>query len=104
LRLLEADPIFASMGLGDLVGTGDPDEVLDQLPAIFRKLSSGHKIVLLTITKLVETVEEKSLVLLDEPEAHLHLRVKLLVCVHNFPLCHRAKRVGPPPKQDDDPD
>ncbi len=39
---------------------------------IFNKLSSGHKIVLLTITKLVETLEEKSLVLLDEPEAYLH--------------------------------
>ena len=39
---------------------------------LFRKLSSGHKIVLLSITKLVEKVEEKSLVLIDEPEAHLH--------------------------------
>jgi predicted ATP-dependent endonuclease of OLD family len=28
--------------------------------------------VLLTITRLVETVAEQSLVLLDEPEAHLH--------------------------------
>jgi ABC-type multidrug transport system ATPase subunit len=36
------------------------------------RLSSGHKIVLLTITRLVETVVERSLVLLDEPEAHLH--------------------------------
>lgn len=69
LRLLEADPIFASIGLGDLVEYG---EALDDLPIIFRRLSSGHKIVLLTIAKLVETVEEKSLVLLDEPEAHLH--------------------------------
>ena len=35
-------------------------------------MSSGHALVLLTITKLVETVEEKTLVLLDEPESHLH--------------------------------
>lgn len=35
-------------------------------------LSSGHAIVLLTITKLVATVEEKTIVLLDEPESHLH--------------------------------
>jgi predicted ATPase len=35
-------------------------------------MSSGHAIVLLTITKLVATVEEKTLVLLDEPESHLH--------------------------------
>lgn len=40
--------------------------------SLFGKLSSGHKIVLLTITRLVETVEERTLVLLDEPEAHLH--------------------------------
>lgn len=39
---------------------------------IFSGLSSGHAIVLLTITRLVETVAEESLVLLDEPEAHLH--------------------------------
>lgn len=38
----------------------------------FSLLSSGHKIVLLTLTRLVETVEERTLVLIDEPEAHLH--------------------------------
>ncbi|MBA5605378.1 AAA family ATPase [Duganella sp. FT3S] len=36
------------------------------------RMSSGHAIVLLTITRLVATVEEKTLVLLDEPESHLH--------------------------------
>ncbi|RUO32424.1 AAA family ATPase [Aliidiomarina soli] len=36
------------------------------------QMSSGHAIVFLTITKLVATVEEKTLVLLDEPESHLH--------------------------------
>jgi predicted ATP-dependent endonuclease of OLD family len=40
--------------------------------SLFNKLSSGHKVVLLTTTRLVETVEERTLVLLDEPEAHLH--------------------------------
>ncbi|WP_406390100.1 ATP-binding protein [Streptomyces sp. NBC_00882] len=43
-----------------------------QAREIFSGLSSGHAIVLLTITRLVETVAEQSLVLLDEPEAHLH--------------------------------
>lgn len=37
-----------------------------------RRMSSGHAIVLFTITRLVDTVGEKSLVLLDEPEGHLH--------------------------------
>jgi predicted ATP-dependent endonuclease of OLD family len=35
-------------------------------------MSSGHVVVLLTITKLVSRVEEKTLVLFDEPESHLH--------------------------------
>lgn len=73
LRLLEADPIFADTGIGDLVASEDDiDDALEQIAATYKGLSSGHKIVLLTITRLVETVEEKSLVLLDEPEAHLH--------------------------------
>ncbi|PQJ30077.1 AAA family ATPase, partial [Rubritalea profundi] len=38
----------------------------------FKKLSSGHQIILLTLTALVEHTEEKTLVLLDEPEGHLH--------------------------------
>jgi ABC-type transport system involved in cytochrome c biogenesis ATPase subunit len=38
----------------------------------FAQLSSGHKIVLLTIARLVEYVSDRSLVLIDEPETHLH--------------------------------
>ncbi len=72
LTLLESDPIFASLGLVSMLDDEAPEEFLDCLPDVFRRLSSGHKIVLLTITRLVETVAEKSLVLLDEPEAHLH--------------------------------
>ncbi|WP_393970423.1 AAA family ATPase [Kluyvera intermedia] len=37
-----------------------------------KRMSSGHAIVLFTLTRLVDTVGEKSLVLLDEPEVHLH--------------------------------
>ncbi|MFB8235584.1 AAA family ATPase [Kitasatospora purpeofusca] len=39
---------------------------------LFRTLSSGHKVVLLTITRLVELVGERTLVIIDEPETHLH--------------------------------
>lgn len=78
LRLLESDPIFASSGIADLVDGDDYaikenlESTLEDLGGIFRELSSGHKIVLLTLTRLVETVTEKTLVLIDEPEAHLH--------------------------------
>lgn len=40
--------------------------------SLFATLSSGHKAVLLTITKLVEHVTERTLVVIDEPESHLH--------------------------------
>lgn len=59
----------------------DADPVLDRhriatetgLTALdFSSLSSGHKIAMLTIASLVRYVDEKTLVLLDEPESHLH--------------------------------
>lgn len=48
------------------------DEYRGAVAPILSRMSSGHAIVLLTITRLVATVEEKTLVLLDEPESHLH--------------------------------
>jgi predicted ATPase len=71
LTTLQADPIFAEAQVASLA-TIDESQFGRQAAQLFRKLSSGHKIVLLTITKLVEKVEEKTLVLMDEPEAHLH--------------------------------
>lgn len=38
----------------------------------FSRLSYGHKIILLTLANLVDLVEEKTLVIMDEPEEHLH--------------------------------
>lgn len=72
LSVLEADPIFREANIAALADQSDDEEVKGEAAQVFAKLSSGHKIVLLTITRLVETVEEKTLVLLDEPEAHLH--------------------------------
>jgi len=73
LEMLQADPIFRDAEVSALARPGvEPDEVKLEARRLFKNLSSGHKIVLLTITRLVETVEEKTLVLLDEPEAHLH--------------------------------
>lgn len=72
LGILEGDPMFSSYGVRDLIRLGDPVVVSEELPGIFGNLSSGHKIVLLSISKLVQTVQEKTLVLIDEPEAHLH--------------------------------
>ena len=71
LGTLESDPIFEEATVSDLLHY-EHEEFGRQAGRLFRRLSSGHKIVLLTVTKLVERVEERTLVLMDEPEAHLH--------------------------------
>jgi hypothetical protein len=71
LTTLEADPMFAEAQVSSLAAV-EEQQFTKQAAGLFRKLSSGHKIVLLTITRLVEKVEEKTLILMDEPEAHLH--------------------------------
>jgi len=72
LEVLESDPIFADARVADLAAARDDESLRTQAVNVFSRLSSGHKIVLLTVTRLVETVEERTLVLIDEPEAHLH--------------------------------
>lgn len=71
LTTLEADPLFEEAGVGGLLQL-DEATWRDAAKWLFRKLSSGHAIVLLTITRLVELVDERTLVILDEPEGHLH--------------------------------
>lgn len=44
----------------------------EAMSAMFNDLSSGHKVVLLMVTRLIEVVGERTLVLIDEPETHLH--------------------------------
>ncbi|WP_326680984.1 ATP-binding protein [Streptomyces sp. NBC_01237] len=77
LDRLRSDPHFNqspvhpfARDLRERGGFRKEDEATTEM--LFTSLSSGHAIVLLTITRLVETVAEASLVLLDEPEAHLH--------------------------------
>ena len=73
LIVLDSDPIFAEACIDDLADSDiEPDVRAVRAASLFSSLSSGHKIVLLTITRLVEFVQEKTMVLLDEPEAHLH--------------------------------
>ncbi|HEX6041208.1 AAA family ATPase [Longimicrobium sp.] len=72
LKMLESDPMFADAEIASIPVEGKAAQWTERSFPVFHRLSSGHKIVLLTITKLVETVEERTLVLMDEPEAHLH--------------------------------
>lgn len=71
INTLEADPLFKEANVSELLEHED-DEWKSEATRLFRRLSSGHAIVLLTITRLVELVDERTLVILDEPEGHLH--------------------------------
>ena len=73
LQTLETDPVFREADVSALAEVAELDDSFsEKAKALFARLSSGHKLVLLTTTRLVETVAERTLVLLDEPEAHLH--------------------------------
>lgn len=61
--LCEADRTLDENGLENI-------EALKSAP--FGDMSSGHKIVLLTVTGLVKNCGDATLILLDEPESHLH--------------------------------
>lgn len=95
IEMLNSDPIFSQSGIVELLESGEIEkeitknrnrksaltqeekeaiwsEFLIKAEPICRKFSSGHSIVLLTISNLIRELEESTLVLLDEPESHLH--------------------------------
>lgn len=73
IAFLESDQNFAEMDLSRLLEIEDQDILRTRAKNMFlNKMSSGHAIVLLSITKMIERAEEKTLVILDEPESHLH--------------------------------
>ncbi|AGA67315.1 AAA family ATPase [Brachyspira pilosicoli] len=71
IKKLETDPLFKELELANI----DKDDIEQSIKDIinkYKKSSSGHKFILLTITKIVEMITPKSLVIIDEPENHLH--------------------------------
>ena len=75
VEALGSDPEFSSYELPHLAELASNDELNEasEIAAnIFEECSSGHKIVLLVMTRVVDLVSERTLVLLDEPEAYLH--------------------------------
>ena len=69
---LSSDSGIAGLEIPDLIRHESDDDVWRKLHDQFDTLSSGPRIVLLASTKLVELVDERTLVLIDEPESHLH--------------------------------
>ncbi|WP_218599196.1 AAA family ATPase [Polaribacter sp. NJDZ03] len=76
LLTLSSDPVFNQFNFIEVIENYNFSkievDINKDIGDLFKNLSSGHKIVLLTMVRLVDTVEERSLVLLDEPETHLH--------------------------------
>lgn len=73
-RLLEdaLEPLLAEPSFG-----GDEDQPLNTVfgedpKETFLRWSTGHKIVMQVVTSLVAYTQPKAIVLLDEPETHLH--------------------------------
>jgi predicted ATPase len=73
LQILNSDPLIgASLLYEAAVEESDSALNIESIVNEFREMSSGHKIVVLTIAGLVSCVDEKTLILIDEPETHLH--------------------------------
>lgn len=86
LKELNTDPVFARHNWEGLLtlyeknrlnyknneDTKSNQEYLRQMGLYFERLSSGHKIVMLSLTKIIEVIDEKVLVIIDEPELYLH--------------------------------
>lgn len=70
IEILNSDPCFAELELNKLANETEVN--IKKITSEYKILSSGHKIVLLSITKLVQLVDDRTLVLIDEPENHLH--------------------------------
>ena len=79
IEILRSDPTFREENIQSFMDDSEnysgkkvDDSVKKRIREIFRKLSSGHKVVLLIVTSCVAEIEERSVVFLDEPENHLH--------------------------------
>lgn len=73
IKVLESDPIFEKSEIKSLIkGNENKEEIKDSAETLFKKFSSGHQVIMLTLVQLIEKITEKSLIILDEPENHLH--------------------------------
>lgn len=67
---LESDTNFRDLDLKELVNY--QHNLVEECLTRVRKMSSGHAIVFMIVSNLVEKLQDKTLVLFDEPESHLH--------------------------------
>lgn len=78
LETISSDPILYDFKFKELISELDIKKVNqedlsnNEIVRLFNILSSGHKIVIYTLIKLVDLVDRNTLVLYDEPELYLH--------------------------------
>lgn len=68
IQTLNSDPMFCTLNVMDWFSKKN----ISNLKTLYSKLSSGHKIVLLSLLQIINNVEPNSLFLIDEPELNLH--------------------------------
>lgn len=71
VKILKSDPVLARLDAERLLDFRN-EEFEHEAMSFFGKLSSGHRALFLLVTQLVCILDESYLVLLDEPECHLH--------------------------------
>lgn len=71
IKMFDYDNNFSEVS-SVLKGDADEHDFYERVMTLMMNISSGHLIILLILTELVNTVEERTLVLMDEPESHLH--------------------------------
>ncbi|GAY71961.1 AAA family ATPase [Lentilactobacillus kosonis] len=68
IKTLDSDPIFQALNVNSWLSSTENENIRKT----YSRLSSGHKIVLLSLFQIIINVEPNSIVLVDEPEQNLH--------------------------------
>ncbi|WP_353167583.1 AAA family ATPase [Providencia sp.] len=71
IKNLESDYNFEELNLSVLASLSKKERFNECIKKM-KQMSSGHAIVFFTVTQLIEKTQEKTLILFDEPESHLH--------------------------------
>lgn len=72
IQVLESDPVFMHSQLRSLLIENNVLTPQKNAGKIFSRLSSGHQVIMLTLVQLIDYLTERTFVILDEPENHLH--------------------------------
>jgi len=73
INILNIDDEIGDSFISNLKYTNySTNQTSESLKNRFSQLSSGHKSILSMVTKIIDIIEERTLIIIDEPETHLH--------------------------------